>query len=298
MRLQSRRRIRACAALAPSGERSRERSRATRIGDRSARRAASHRVRGDESPLRERASQRSTRGGLEQDEVVVLYHPARPAFRAKLEISEDLEKYYEKVLQLRESVVRIFRTNAHAFFKSSTTDVLNVLKAKDARFSVFFESLSVILDDWCEVCVRNVTTEFAEWLTRTGAVSENRDAHFQITASYFTNSMTRKMREMIFFCYADSGIDKVFKSGRLYEIMRRHCDEHNIDVDDLYVENCVEQRKKAVMKMEMLTTMKNSLHQIFTSEVDEQSNEQLPNTPEADAAPVPTLSHSLSRTSI
>jgi hypothetical protein len=80
--------------------------------------------------------------------------------------------------------------------------------------------------------------------------------------------------------------------------MRRHCDEHNIDVDDLYVENCVEQRKKAVMKMEMLTTMKNSLHQIFTSEVDEQSNEQLPNTPEADAAPVPTLSHSLSRTSI
>lgn len=245
-----------------------------------------------------RRARRSTRGGLEQDEVVVLYHPARPAFRAKLEISEDLEKYYENVLHLRESVVRIFQTNARAFFKSSITDVLDVLKAKDARFSVFFESLSVILDDWCEVCVRNVTTEFAEWLTRTGAVSENRDAHFQITASYFTNSITRKMREMIFFHYADSSIAKVFESGELNEIMRRHCDEHNIDVDDLYVENCVEQRKKAVMKMEMLTTMKNSLHQIFTSEVDEQSNEQLPNTPEADAAPVPTLSHSLSRTSI
>ena len=245
-----------------------------------------------------RRARRPTRGGLEQDEVVVLYHPARPAFRAKLEISEDLEKYYENVLHLRESVVRIFQTNARAFFKSSITDVLDVLKAKDARFSVFFESLSVILDDWCEVCVRNVTTEFAEWLTRTGAVSENRDAHFQITASYFTNSITRKMREMIFFHYADSSIAKVFESGELNEIMRRHCDEHNIDVDDLYVENCVEQRKKAVMKMEMLTTMKNSLHQIFTSEVDEQSNEQLPNTPEADAAPVPTLSHSLSRTSI
>ena len=245
-----------------------------------------------------RRARRSTRGGLEQDEVVVLYHPARPAFRAKLEISEDLEKYYENVLHLRESVVRIVQTNARAFFKSSITDVLDVLKAKDARFSVFFESLSVILDDWCEVCVRNVTTEFAEWLTRTGAVSENRDAHFQITASYFTNSITRKMREMIFFHYADSSIAKVFESGELNEIMRRHCDEHNIDVDDLYVENCVEQRKKAVMKMEMLTTMKNSLHQIFTSEVDEQSNEQLPNTPEADAAPVPTLSHSLSRTSI
>ena len=245
-----------------------------------------------------RRARRPTRGGLEQDEVVVLYHPARPAFRAKLEISEDLEKYYENVLHLRESVVRIFQTNARAFFKSSITDVLDVLKAKDARFSVFFESLSVILDDWCDACVRNVTTEFAEWLTRTGAVSENRDAHFQITASYFTNSITRKMREMIFFHYADSSIAKVFESGELNEIMRRHCDEHNIDVDDLYVENCVEQRKKAVMKMEMLTTMKNSLHQIFTSEVDEQSNEQLPNTPEADAAPVPTLSHSLSRTSI
>ena len=52
MRLQSRPKIRARAALAPSGERSRERSRATRIGDRSARHAPSHRIRGDESPLR------------------------------------------------------------------------------------------------------------------------------------------------------------------------------------------------------------------------------------------------------
>lgn len=48
------------------------------------------------------------------------------------------------------------------------------------------------------------------------------------------------MCEMIFFYYVDLSIVKVFELGEFNEIMRRYCDEYNIDVDDFYVENCVE----------------------------------------------------------
>jgi hypothetical protein len=250
--------------------------------------------------------------------VILIQHSARPLLRAQVDSTEDLEKYYDDGLKLRKSVVKMCQANAHAFFKALTTSVLDSLKAKDARFSMFFKTISVVLDNWCKACVQNVTDEFAKFLTRTGAVLENRDTYFQITSEYFTNAVTRMMRKIIFFQSADSSIVDLFKSGELNELLRWHCEhacEHEINVEDLYVEDCVEHRKKAMLKMETLITMKNRLQEIFTSEVDartsEQSpttpsevdartSEQSPTTPEVDTPPVPTrvLSHSLSRTSI
>ena len=235
---------------------------------------------------------------VRSNEVVVLSNPARQALRAPVDKTEDLKKYYDEALQLRKSAVKVCQANARAFFKSLTASVLDSLKAKDARFSVFSETLAVVLDNWCKACVQNVTDEFAKFLSRTGAALKNRDTYFQITSEYFTNAVTRMMREIIFFQCADSSIVDLFKSGELNELLRWHCHEHEINVDDLYVEDCVEQRKKAMLKMETLITMKNNLQEIFTSEVDARTSEQSPTTPEVDTPPVPTLSHSLSRTSI
>ena len=250
------------------------------------------------------------------NEVILIQHSARPLLRAQVDSTEDLEKYYDDGLKLRKSVVKMCQANAHAFFKALTASVLDSLKAKDARFSMFFKTISVVLDNWCKACVQNVTDEFAKFLTRTGAVLENRDTYFQITSEYFTNAVTRMMRKIIFFQSADSSIVDLFKSGELNELLRWHCEhacEHEINVEDLYVEDCVEHRKKAMLKMETLITMKNRLQEIFTSEVDartsEQSpttpsevdartSEQSPTTPEVDTPPVATLSLSLSRTSI
>jgi hypothetical protein len=230
--------------------------------------------------------------------VILLQCCGRPLLRAQVDRTEDLEKYYDDGLQLRKSAVKMCQANTRAFFKALTTYVLDSLKAKDARFSVFFKTISVVLDNWCKACVQNVTDEFAKFFNRTGAAFENRDTYFQITSVYFTNAVTRTMREIIFFQCADASIVDLFKSGELNELLRWHCREHEINVDDLYVEDCVEQRKKAMLKMETLITMKNKLQEIFTSEVDARTSEQSPTTPEVDTPPVPTLSHSLSRTSI
>lgn len=235
---------------------------------------------------------------VRSNELVVLSNPARQALRVPVDKTEDLKKYYDEALQLRKSVVKMCQANARAFFNSLTASVLERLKAKDARFSVFFETLSIVLDNWCKACVQNVTDEFAKFLSRTGAALENRDRYFQITSSYFTNALTRMLRDIIFFQCADSNIVDLFKSGELNELLRRHCREHEINVADLYVEDCAEQRKKALLKMETLITMKNKLQEIFTSEAGARTSEQSPTTPEADTPPVETLSHSLSQTSI
>jgi len=232
------------------------------------------------------------------NEVILMQLSGRPVLRAQVQRTEDLEKYYDDALQLRKYVVKMCQTNARAFFKSLTASVLDSVKTKDARFSVFFETLSFALGDWCEERVQGATDRFVEFIDRTRAVFENRDTYFQITSSYFTNALTRMLRDIIFFQCADSSIVDLFKSGKLNELLRRHCREHEINVDDLYVEDCVEQRKKALLKMETLITMKNKLQEIFTSEADARTSERSPTTPEADTPPAKTLSHSLSRTSI
>ena len=100
---------------------------------------------------------------------------------------------------------------------------------------------------------------------------------------YFTNQLTARMREIILFEYADANILDAFTDGSLNTRLREYTITNGLSEETLIAESVAEERARLTSRLDALTTMRNALAIVFSSEARETPSD---------------LSQSLSRTFI
>ena len=234
------------------------------------------------------------------DGVVVLVHGPKLKYEAEtLGMTSELKQQYNARSKLREKLIHTFSEQADAVFSSVANSVVAKLTEFDARFDGFMDALTNILSTWCEERIAHATASFTEYLDNNRVIVDRVELNnaMKISAKhYFSNKLTATMREIIFFAYVDDNIVEAFAQGSLNEELRTYATTRDLSEEALIRESCAEERAILTSRLDALTTMKNALATVFSSEAHE-APAMPENTPSPEATPS-GISHSLSRTSI
>ncbi len=249
------------------------------------------------------------------DDVVVLMHDPKQKYQAgALGMTCELEQQYNTHRRIREKLLCNFSEKVDAVFTSVAESVVAKLTAFDARFDGFMDALTNVLLDWCDDRIQGAKAEFALYLDNSRMIVDRvalNDALKISAKHYFTNQLTARMREIILFEYADANILDAFTDGSLNTRLREYTITNGLSEETLIAESCAEERARLTSRLDALTTMRNALAIVFSSEARE-THAMPEDAPSDDAAPItpsdvpevsPTqtpsdLSQSLSRTFI
>ena len=249
------------------------------------------------------------------DGVVILMHVPKQKYQAgALGMTCELEQQYNTHRRIREKLLCNFSEKVDAVFTSVAESVVAKLTAFDARFDGFMDALTNVLLDWCDDRIQGAKAEFALYLDNSRTIVDRvalNDALKISAKHYFTNQLTARMREIILFEYADANILDAFTDGSLNTRLREYTITNGLSEETLIAESCAEERARLTSRLDALTTMRNALAIVFSSEARE-THAMPEDAPSDDAAPItpsdvpevsPTqtpsdLSQSLSRTFI
>ena len=243
-----------------------------------------------------------------------MHDPKQKYQAGALGMTYELEQQYKARKNLREKLLRNFSEKVDAVFTSVAESVVAKLTAFDARFDDFMDVLTNVLLDWCDDRIQGAKAEFALYLDNSRMIVDRvalNDALKISAKHYFTNQLTARMREIILFEYADANILDAFTDGSLNTRLREYTITNGLSEEILIAESCADERARLTSRLDALTTMRNALAIVFSSEARE--TQAMPeDAPSDDAAPItpsdvpevsPTqtpsdLSQSLSRTFI